>query len=574
MMTFGRQKKPSFLSCQHVLLKFFLLYISIAAMLGESVSGPVRARQAIVVSAESHATRIGVRVLRSGGNAVDAAVAVGFALAVTHPRAGNLGGGGFMLIRMANGDSTFLDFRERAPGKAHGDMYLQKKGQMTDESFVGYRAVGVPGTVRGLAAALGKYGTRPWAELLTPALELAQDGFPVSDELAHDLADNGRLFLFSESRRIFQRNGNLFKSGETLRQVDLAKTISRLRIEGPDEFYLGETAQLIVDDMERHGGLITLSDLKAYEPVERKPLEGVYRGYGILSAPPPSSGGVGILQMLNMLESSSFERAAPGSAPAIHYVAEAMRRFFADRAKFFGDTDFVKVPIAGLIDKKYAHKRRASIDMNRVTTSHQILAGRPAGLEEATETTHYSIVDRAGNAVAVTYTLNGSFGSGVTAFGTGVLLNNEMDDFTTRPGKPNFFGLLQSRKNLIEPGKRPLSAMTPTIVTRGSKPFLVLGAAGGPRIISVVLQAITNVVDFNMDIQQAVDFPRFHHQWMPDELQLENQRFSPRAITLLRKRGHKVVFREPMARMMAIELDGGWLYGAPDSRSEGVAAGY
>ena len=572
-MTFGRQKRLGSLSCQHALLKFFLLCTSITAMFGESVSRPVRARQAIVVSAESHATQIGVRVLRSGGNAVDAAVAVGFSLAVTHPRAGNLGGGGFMLIRMANGDSTFLDFRERAPGKSSSDMYLRKKGRMTDESFVGYRAVGVPGTVRGLAAALDKYGTRPWAELLTPALELAQDGFPVSDELARDLASNGRLFLFPESRRIFQRNGNLFKPGETLRQIDLAKTISRLRVKGPDEFYVGETAQLIVDDMKRHGGLITLSDLKIYKPIERKPLEGVYRDYGILSAPPPSSGGVGILQMLNMLEGSSFERADPGSAPAIHYVAEAMRRFFADRAQFFGDTDFVKVPIAGLIDKGYAHKRRASIDMNRVTTSRQILAGRPVGLE-ATETTHYSIVDRAGNAVAVTYTLNGSFGSGVTAFGTGVLLNNEMDDFTTNPGKPNFFGLLQSRKNLIEPGKRPLSAMTPTIVTRGSKPFLVLGAAGGPRIISVVLQAITNVVDFKMDIQQAVDFPRFHHQWMPDELQLEDRRFSPREIASLRKRGHKIVFRESMARMMAIELDDGWLYGAPDSRSEGLAAGY
>jgi len=572
-MAFGRQRKTSFLCRQHVLLKLSLLCTSITATFGESISGPVRARQAIVVSAESHATRIGVDVLRNGGNAVDAAVAVGFSLAVTHPRAGNLGGGGFMLIRMTNGDSTFLDFRERAPGKAHSGMYLGKKDRTTNESFVGYRAVGVPGTVRGLAVALSKYGTRPWVELLTPALKLARDGFPVSDELAHDLANNGRLSLFPESKRIFQRNGNLFKSGETLRQVDLAKTISRLRAEGPDEFYVGQTAQLIVDDMKRHGGLITLSDLKGYKPVERKPLEGVYRGYGILSAPPPSSGGVGILQMLNMLEGSSFEQADPGSALAIHHVAEVMRRFFADRAQFFGDTDFVKVPIAGLVDKEYANKRRASIDMNRATTSHQVLAGRPPG-PEATETTHYSIVDRAGNAVAVTYTLNGSFGSGVTAFGTGVLLNNEMDDFTTRPGKPNFFGLLQSRKNLIEPGKRPLSAMTPTIVTRERKPFLVLGAAGGPRIISVVLQAITNVVDFKMNIQQAVDFPRFHHQWMPDELQLENQRFSPDEITLLRERGHKIVFCKPMARMMAIELDGGWLYGAPDSRSEGLAAGY
>ena len=527
----------------------------------------------MVVTAEAHATRVGVKVLEDGGNAVDAAVAVGFVLAVTHPQAGNLGGGGFMLIRMADGTSTFLDFRERAPGKAHRDMYLDGSGEVTEASFVGYRAVGVPGTVQGLGTALGKYGTRPWAELLAPALGLARGGFPVSDELARDLAESERLARFPESKRVFQGDGKPLEAGETLRQPDLAQTIARLRAKGPDEFYKGRTARLIAEDMKRNGGLITLDDLNAYEVVERPPLEGTYRGYGILSAPPPSSGGAGIVQMLNMLEGSGFAAEGAGSASAIHYVAEVMRRFFADRAEFFGDTDFVEVPVEGLIEKGYALDRRGSIDPERVTPSAQVSAGRPVAAESG-ETTHYSIVDSAGNAVSVTYTLNGSFGSGVTARGTGVLLNNEMDDFTSKPGAPNFFGLLQSEKNAIEPGKRPLSAMTPTIVTRDGKPFLVLGAAGGPRIISVVLQVITNVIDFKMNLQQAVDFPRFHHQWMPDELRLEDHGFSPDTVALLRKRGHKVVFLEPMARLMAIQLDGEWLLGAADARSEGLTAGY
>ena len=528
----------------------------------------------MVVTAEAHATRVGVKVLEDGGNAVDAAVAVGFALAVTHPRAGNLGGGGFMLIRLADGHSTCLDFRERAPSKADRDMYLGEEGKVTEESFVGYRAVGVPGTVRGLAEARRKYGTRPWANLVAPALALARDGFSISEELAADLADSDRLARFPESKRVFQGDGQPLEMGDTFRQPDLAGTLARLSAEGPDEFYEGRTARWIAEDMRRNGGLITLADLKGYEVVERRPIEGTYRGYGILSAPPPSSGGTGIVQMLNMLDGSGFAGEGAGSASAIHYVAEVMRRFFADRAEFFGDTDFVKVPVAGLIEKKYALDRRASIDADRATPSIRISAGRPAGAESA-ETTHYSIVDEAGNAVAVTYTLNGSFGSGVTARGTGVLLNNEMDDFTAKPGTPNHFGLLQSDKNAIEPGKRPLSAMTPTIVTRDGKPFLVLGAAGGPRIISVVLQVITNVIDLKMNLQQAVDFPRFHHQWMPDELRMEDHGFSPDTVALLRERGHKIVFlSEPMARLMAIQRDGRWLLGTADARSEGLAGGY
>ena len=553
--------------------KLLSALVLLAVALPAASRKPTRTRRVMVVSAEAQATRVGVQVLREGGNAVDAAVATGFALAVTHPRAGNLGGGGFLLVRLADGRSTFFDFRERAPGQARRDMFWDESGESTGQSFVGYRAVGVPGTVRGLGRALRRFGTRPWAELLAPALRLARDGFPVSDELARDLAENPRLARFPESRRVFQNGGRPLEPGETLRQPDLAATIARLASEGPEEFYEGRTARMIAADMERHGGLIRLADLKAYEAVERAPLEGTYRGYSVLSAPSPSSGGAGLLQMLNMLEGSGYARGGPGSASAIHYAAEVMRRFFADRAELFGDADFVPVPVNGLIEKRYARARRASIDPQRATPSTEILAGRPAGGESA-ETTHYSIVDAAGHAVAVTYTLNGSFGSGVTARGTGVLLNNEMDDFTTHPGKPNHFGLLQSEKNAIEPGKRPLSAMSPTIVARGGKPFLVLGAAGGPRIISVVLQVIANVIDFEMNLRQAVDFPRFHHQWMPDELHLENHGFSPDTVALLRQRGHKIVFLEPMARLMAIQVGDGELLGAADARSEGLAAGY
>ena len=527
----------------------------------------------MVVSAEAHATRVGVEILKNGGNAVDAAIAVGFALAVTHPRAGNIGGGGFMLIRFADGHSTFLDFRERAPAAASRDMYLDADGKPTQDSVVGYRAVGVPGTVRGLELARGKYGTKSWSRLVAPAVRLAKDGFPVSYERAIDFRENKRLPLFADSKRIFRRNGRHYEMGEILRQPELAATLERIADNGANEFYVGKTARLIADDMKRNGGLITLEDLREYKAIEREPLVGEYREYGILSAPPPSSGGAGIVQMLNMLEGSEFAKGGAGAASSIHYVAEVMRRFFADRAEYFGDTDFVEMPLEGLLNKDYARRRRASIREDRATPSSEIRAGRPAG-GESSETTHYSVVDRDGNAVAVTYTLNGSFGSGVTATGTGILLNNEMDDFTAKPGEPNQFGLLQSENNAIEPGKRPLSAMTPTIVTRNGKLFLVLGAPGGPTIISTVLQVITNVVDFKMNLQQAVDFPRFHHQWMPDELRLEDHGFSPDTVELLRKREHKIKFVDKMGRVMAIQAKGGQLLGAADSRSEGVAEGF
>jgi gamma-glutamyltranspeptidase/glutathione hydrolase len=548
----------------------FLLFVALVST--AATREPVRTRRAMVVSTEKHATEVGVEVLRKGGNAVDAAVAVGFALAVTHPPAGSLGGGGFMLIRLADGRSTFVDFRERAPAAATRTMYLDPQGKPTDESVLGYHASGVPGSCRGYALALEKYGTWKWSKVVQPAVRLATKGFPVTYEFAKDLRDNKRLPEFPESRRIFLRNGHYLEQGDVLRQRDLAATLKRIAKKGPDEFYTGETARRIAADMARNGGLITLEDLAGYRAVERQPAKGTYRGYEILGAPPPSSGS-GVIQMLNILEGSGYEKDGPGSAAAVHYVTEAMRRFFADRAEYFGDADFVEIPLERLLSKDYAQERRSTIDPERMTPSTEIRAGIQTG-RESTETTHFSVVDSQGTAVAVTYTINGWYGSGVTAAGTGIVLNNEMDDFTAKPGEPNMFGLLQSENNAIEPGKRPLSAMSPTIVTRDGKLVLVLGSPGGPTIINTVLQVITNVLDFKMDLQQAVDFPRFHHQWMPDELRMESYGFSPDTIELLRKRGHKIRFVEAMGRVMAIQVGEEWLLGADDSRTEGLAAGF
>ena len=534
---------------------------------------PVRARKAMVVSREDHATQAGVRILREGGNAVDAAVAVGLALAVTHPAAGNIGGGGFMLIRFADGRSTFIDFRERAPEKASRNMYLDRAGNVTQDRIVGYRAAGVPGTVRGLEYAATKYGRRQWAMLVEPAIELAAKGFPVSYGLSQSLRSSKLLARFAESRRIFQRNGRPYEPDEVLVQPELAATLRRIAQHGSRDFYQGETARRLAEDMERHGGLITLADLEGYQAVERQPLQGSYKGYELTTAPPPSSGGVGVLQMLNMLDGSGYDKPGAGSAAGIHYIAEAMRRFFADRSQYFGDPDFVKVPVAELIARSYAEKRRQTIRADRATPSGEIRPGEPAGAEAA-ETTHYSVVDAEGTAVAVTYTLNGGYGCGAAAEGLGFLLNNEMDDFTSKAGVPNMFGLLQGERNAIQPRKRPLSAMTPTIVTRDGKLFLVLGSPGGPTIISTVLLVLANILDFGMGVQQAVDWPRFHHQWMPDELRLEAAGFSPDTIDLLRSRGHQVRLVNSQGDVAAIQIRDGWLLGAADPRGEGAARGY
>jgi gamma-glutamyltranspeptidase/glutathione hydrolase len=531
---------------------------------------PVRARQGMVVAQEPLATDVGVRVLKSGGNAVDAAVAVAFALAVTHPQAGNIGGGGFMLIRLADGRTTFVDFRERAPGKATRTMYVDPAGKVTKGSVEGWTSAGVPGTVRGLEYAHAKYGTRKWAELVTPAAELARTGFEVSYGLAESIRGSAKLPQSAESKRIFLGAS----AGDTLRQPDLAKVLTRIATLGAKDFYEGETARVLADEMARNGGLITLEDLKNYAVIERKPLTGTYKGYGIITAPPPSSGGVGLLQMLGMLNGSGYEKNGAGSAAAIHQVAETMRRFFADRSKFLGDPEFSKLRVDDLLAPAYIKQRAATIDPNRATPSATLLPGLPEP-ERGGQTTHFNIVDAAGNAVAVTYTLNDRYGNGITVPGLGFLLNDEMDDFTAKPGAANAFGLIQGEVNAIEPGKRPLSSMTPTIVTKDGQFYMALGAPGGARIITAVLQVLLNVIDFKMNVRDAVDAPRFHHQWQPDVLSLDPG-ISPDTAIMLRVRGHKLDDSPGYvpAQVNAILKDGTWLLGASDDRAGGKAAGY
>ena len=436
----------------------------------EATRQPVRARHGLVVAMESLAVDVGVSVLQKGGNAVDAAVAVGFAMAVTHPFAGNIGGGGYMLIRMADGRTTFIDFRERAPEASTRNMYLDPQGNLTRDSIEGWRSSGVPGSVRGFELANTKYGTRKWADNLAPAVDLATKGYPVSYPLSEGLKGSRDLGRDPESKRIFQRDGRFFDVGETLVQPELGRTLQRISANGPNEFYEGETAKRFAEEMAKHGGIITLADLKNYKAIERTPLQGAYKGYTVITAPPSSSGGIALLEMLGILEGTEYEKAGAGSASAIHYEAEAMRRAYADRNEYIGDPDFVKNPIAGLLDKTYLAKLRATIDPERATPSDQVKPGQPAGTEK-TETTHYSVVDAQGNAVAVTYTLNGGYGNGITVPGLGFLLNNEMDDFTSKPGSPNMFGLVQGEKNAIAPGKRPLSSMTPTMLVKDSKLF-------------------------------------------------------------------------------------------------------
>jgi len=544
---------------------------------------PVRARRGIVASTSQIASQVGVDVMKRGGNAVDAAIAVALALAVTYPAAGNLGGGGFMMIRMRNGKTVAIDYREMAPAAAHHNVYLDKDGNLLKgegSSTVGYRASGVPGTVAGMELALKRYGSGKltWSQLLEPARRLAVEGFPMGHILARSLRGNDYLSKYPETRRIFLRNGNFYNDGEVFRQPELAATFARLQRSGPKEFYQGQTARLIVEDMKRHNGLITMEDMRAYVAKEREPLRGSYRGYEILSMPPPSSGGAVLLEMLNILEGFDLAKHDWASSDRHHLTVEAMRRAFADRAEYMGDADFVKVPVAGLIDKAYADHLRKTIRPDRASTSEEVSAGRPTGYESE-ETTHFTVVDAHGNVVANTYTLNDSFGSGVVAKGTGIVLNNEMDDFAAKPGTPNLYGLIQGERNAVAPRKRPLSAMTPTFVLRkdGSLWFTI-GTPGGPTIINTVLQVITNVIDYNMNIQQAIDAPRIHHQWLPDELVWEPYGLSGDTQLALRNRRHKLVSKPRYmgdAQGIMIEEKTGVRLGATDPRrSDGLAVGY
>ncbi|MEW6131163.1 MAG: gamma-glutamyltransferase [Acidobacteriota bacterium] len=574
--------------------KIFVVYLAVSLIVTTFVTTapavsrePVRARHGVVASTSEIASRVGVEIMKRGGNAIDAAVAVGLALAVTWPSAGNLGGGGFMVIRKANGDTEVIDYRERAPLAASRDMYLDKNGEVIKgASTVGYKATGVPGSVYGMHLALARHGKLNWTQVVEPARRLAAEGFEVNYHLARSLKGTSKLLAqFPDSNRIFLRDGKFYDEGERLVQPELAATFARIQKNWRD-FYEGKTAEMIVADMKAHGGLITLKDLKDYEATIRKPLVGKYRGCEILTMPPPSSGGAHLIQMLNMLEHYELGKIPHNSSDHVHLLVEAMKRAFADRAEFMGDADFVKVPTEGIIAKKYANEMVKTIDMQHATPSAQIKAGAPTTYE-STETTHYTVVDKEGNVVSNTYTLNGSYGSGATAKGTGVLLNNEMDDFTSKVGVPNMFGLLQSENNAIQPRKRPLSAMTPTIILKDGKVWFAVGSPGGPTIINTVLQVVVNVIDYGMNIQEAIDAPRFHHQWMPDEIRYEPFGLNADTRKELERRGHLFPKRtgaggatEDVASYIGdahgimIDWKTGMRLGASDARRGGQAVGY
>ncbi len=539
---------------------------------------PVIARNGMVVGPEQLAAEVGAQILRQGGNAIDAAVATGFALAVTYPRAGNLAGGGFMLIHLADDDrETLIDYRETAPAAASRDMFLDNEGNLDKQrEYFSLQSAGVPGTVAGMLYALEKYGTLTREQALAPAIALARDGIPVSYSLFFEIsasAQNLRKNPAAE-RQFFQPDGSAYAVGDIWRQPDLAWTLSEISEEGINGFYGGEVAQLITTEMESGGGLITAQDLADYRVVERQPVRGTYKDFEIVSTPPPSSGGVHIVQMLNILEGYDLQAMGHNSAAYIHHLTESMKLAYADRSLYLADPDFVDVPVTQLIDKAYAEQQRQRIDSNVATPSVDIAPGQLLG-SESTETTHYSVADRFGNVVSNTYTLNFSFGSNIVVPGTGMLLNNEMADFASSPGSANAFGLVQGEANKIEPGKRPLSSMSPTIVFRAGEPWLATGSPGGSVIISTVLQTALNAMVFDMNIATAAAEPRMHHQWMPDVLKME-EGFSLDTVRLLQAMGQNVdMASRTTGRTNSIMLDEGWLYGSSDTRRPGGwVAGY
>lgn len=537
---------------------------------------PVLARNGMVVAQEKIAARIGLDVLKRGGNAVDAAVATGFALAVTLPRAGNLGGGGFMVVHLAKENrDVALDYRETAPAAVTADVFLDASGaadpRKSRDSGLG---VGAPGTVAGLAYAREKWGSGKFslADLIAPAIRIARVGVPVEDDLADSLPQAvRRLGRFHSSRAIFMKpDGTPWGPGEKLVQSDLAATLERIANGGPRAFYEGETAQKIVSAVRGAGGAMTAEDLKAYAPVERAVVRGTYRGREIVSMPPPSSGGVHLIEILNILEHFPIRETGPQTAATIHVMTEAMKLAFADRAEWLADPDFVKIPLSGLLSKKYAAKLASEISAERARPSAEISHVDPAPYE-GDQTTHFSVVDREGNAVANTYTLNFSYGLGLVAEGTGVLLNNELDDFAAKPGSPNAFGLVGGKANAPGPRKRPLSSMTPTIVLKDGRPEIVTGSPGGPRIITTVLEQISDLIDHGMNAAEAMEAPRFHHQWLPDELRVERG-LSLDTIRLLREKGQNVVVGGTLGSVATIQILDGIMMGAADSRQRGTAA--
>ena len=580
----------------HCKLLILLLLISVTSPSFGARLVPVEAPRAMVASVRASASRVGVQIMKAGGNAVDAAAAVGFALAVVHPQDGNLGGGGFMLIRLAEGKTHFIDYREKAPAAATANMYLDSQGNVIEgASAIGYKAIGVPGSVAGLVYAEKKYGKLSLEQVIAPAVKLAEDGFALTEQDAKDLHDK-YLSQFPETRRIFQREGNYYKAGEIFKQPELARTLKRIAA-NPDDFYHGAMARELAASMQKGGGLITVEDLAQYEVKEREAMRGSYRGYDIISAPPPSSGGTALLEILNILEGYDLAKFPHRSTPAVHLTLEAFRRAFFDRAEFMGDPDFSKIPVAQLIDKRYGAAWRESINPAHAGVSKDLVRPAifaqleqyaaahlpPSAVAETNHTTHYSVVDPEGNAVATTTTLNDTLGSRVTAEGLGFLLNDEMDDFAAKAGVPNMYGLIQGPANAIGPGKRPLSAMTPTIVLKDGKLFMVLGSPGGPRIITTVANILMGVVDYGMNIQEAVDAQRFHQQWLPDITYLE-EGFSPEIVKALEGMGHHIEFgeedygvRDPSwsdGECIMVDPKRGTRLGASDKRNGGRAIGF
>lgn len=559
------------------LLIFILCVNPIGAepILSGSRSVPVEGKNGMVVTSHTIATEVALDVLKKGGNAIDAAVTAGFALAVTQPRSGNIGGGGFMLISSEkNQEVVSIDYREKAPAAATKDMFLDNEGAADPElSRFSRSAAGVPGTVAGLVTALEKYGTITLSEALAPAIELAEKGFVVTPRFSNGVKSESKRLLKYEAgeKKFLKKDGSFYEPGDIFIQPDLAKTLRRIAHRGSAGFYAGETAELIVAEMKKGNGLITLEDLKNYQPKIRKPVHGTYRGYDIYSMGPPSSGGVHIIQILNILEKYPITNLGHLSAKNIHLMSEAMKRAYADRAEYLGDSDFVKVPIDGLSSKEYAATLRAEIDPHFASNSLDIRFGAPSNYESH-ETTHFSIVDRYGNAVSNTYTINFSYGSGIVVSGAGFLLNNEMDDFSAKPDTPNAYGLIGGEANKIEAHKRMLSSMSPTIVKKNGKNFLVTGSPGGSRIITTTLQVIMNAIDHQLNPQVAVNAPRIHHQWLPDEIRIE-QGISPDTVRLLRSMGHKVIEKKSMGASQTILIgEDGTMYGGADPRTSTSSA--
>lgn len=565
------------------MLLLLLLFVLPVESLDAQVFTSKSYANGLVVSADGYASDVGKEILDKGGNAVDAAVAVQFALAVTLPRAGNIGGGGFMVIRLANGETAALDFREVAPGKATRDMYVKNGEFQRDLSWEGALAVGVPGTVDGMIRALQQYGRLPLDVVIQPAIDLARNGYPLSFSHAKDLNNHKETFrkylasarYFTKGDFISTNDSTQWKEGDLFVQEDLAHTLERIARFGREGFYSGPVADAIVNEMNRYGGLITHKDLRNYESKWRTPITTSFRGYELNIMPPPSSGSIAVGQILKMIESYPLEDMGHNSADYVHLVSEAMRRAFADRTYFLGDPDFWEIPISELMSSEYNNRRMESFSMDTATASTELTHGIVPSYTESSETTHFSIVDENGNAVSVTTTLNGSFGSHVSVTGAGFLLNNEMDDFSAQPGEPNAYGLLGGEANAIEPGKRMLSSMTPVIASKNGKVRMVLGAAGGPRIITATIQNFLNSAVFDMSAQQAVSVPRFHHQWFPDGILYDDFGLSPDTKSILSQRGHNMMEFYGIGRShMILVDDNGILHSGVDPRGDGGASGY